>query len=104
MITFIQTLISNYNDYIKKGGTLKITAWIKQNSLSTKGIIVKKSVNNTDILKAIYEINKVGVNLNQLMKKMKNDSKVAYHLPEVLKGLGLITGSISELMKHVDRS
>lgn len=98
-----QKLNDLYSDYVSKGGKHKLARYCKEKLLSKNNIEVKVEISNDAITKAIFELNKIGVNINQLMKKMSNENKLTYHLPEMQANLNVVNNTIKVLMSNVDR-
>ena len=67
-----RTLQQRYALYQEKGGEKKITTFLKELCLTTEvpnDNLRKSEIKN--VKDAIYELNKVGVNLNQMVKEIK---------------------------------
>ena len=92
-----------FNQYKSKGGTKRITAWIKEKTLNEGRVIIKPTTPNKELIRAIYELNKIGVNINQVVKKINNDKDNGHFLPELKSGITVINHAIQSLLNNVDR-
>lgn len=93
-----------YNVYKQQGGTLKITAWMKQKALKNGQVTIIQTIDNQELNKAILQLNKIGVNMNQVVKAMHTNKNKEPFISQIVSSLSVINDSIGQIMKHVDRS